>query len=532
MKQKIFTCSLLALLMLSACKQFLEKEPLSTVSPENYYNNESEVNAALAGVYNTLLLETMWGGQIPIRHNATTDESWFSYTNFPTGPFWYNYDASDASVTTMWTNLYAGIERANVLLANLDKAGMDSTKKSAVRGEALFLRSFYYFTLLQYWGDVPLKLAPSNSVNNVDIPRTPSREVYAQILKDMKEAETRVLPAQELGYSERISRSTVQGILARVCLTMAGEPLRDVSKYQEAKDWALKLTQSGFHALNPDYSQIYINECQNVYDIKECIWETGNWGNNNDANRIGGRIGNENGVKCTPSVADQGSIGYAYGFISATWKLYYLYEYNQTDTVLKDKRRDWAVSDYTLTALGEKKSIPASTIYIRNCAKWRREYEQVRPLNKNYTPTRFPMLRYADVLLMLAEAENEVNGPTALAYDAINQVRRRGYGADINIANPKIDLGGLDKAGFLQAIQDERARELCFEGLRKQDLIRWGIFLNTMKDAAAEIRAHASATYQYAANAADRVSARHLLYPIPTGEISLNKAITQNNPGW
>jgi hypothetical protein len=410
---------------------------------------------------------------------------------------------------------------------------MDSTKKTVVKGEALFLRSFYYFTLVQYWGDVPLKLTPSASVNKVDIPRTPSKEVYAQVLKDMTEAEALVLKPQDIGYSERISKSTVQGILARVCLTMAGEPVKDVSKFQAARDWAMKLYQSGYHALDSSYSQVFINECKNLYDLKECIWETGNWGNNNDANRIGSRIGNENGVKCAPAVADQGSIGYAYGFISATRKLYLLYDSSATDPVLRDKRRDWAVSNYTLSAKGVKANIGLTTMYTRNCAKWRREYELDRPMNKNYTPIRFPMLRYADVLLMLAEAENEVNsGPTAIAYDAINQVRRRGYNQPVNTPNAKIDLSGKDKAGFLKAIQDERARELCFEGLRKPDLIRWGIFLTTMKDAATELRTYASSSLQYAANAADRVSQRHLLYPIPTGEMSLNKAITQNNPGW
>ncbi len=533
MKKIILISCMTGVLAMAGCKKFLEKEPLSTLSPVNYYNNESEVNAALSGVYNILALETMWGGQIPIRHNATTDESWFSYTNFPTGPFWYNYDPSDPYVTNLWTNLYVGIERANTLLANLDGVDMDAAKKANVRGETLFLRAFYYFTLVQYYGDVPLKLTPSASVNKVDIPRTPARDVYAQILKDMTEAEGLVQKPQDIGYSERISTATVQGILARVCLTMAGEPLRDISKYQDARNWAMKLYQSGFNELNKDYAQVFINECQNLYDLKECIWETGNWGNNNDANRIGSRIGNENGVKCTPSVADQTTIGYAYGFISATYKLYKLYEHVDADSSHIDRRRDWAVSPFTLSAKGVKTAIKPTTYYIRNCAKWRREYELDRPMNKNYTPIRFPMLRYADVLLMLAEADNAVNnGPTAVAYDAINQVRRRGYGTDPRVANPIADLTGLSQASFLQAIQDERARELCFEGLRKPDLIRWGIFLTTMQEASAEIKARATATYQYAADAAGRVSARHLLYPIPTGEMSLNKAITQNNPGW
>lgn len=521
MKKILFFSCFLLMMIASGCSKFLDKKPISTVSPSNYYNNEAEVNAALAGVYSPAAMEFMWGGRIPIRHNASTDESFYSVTNQPVGVWWFNYDASDPVVTEMWTYLYTGIERANMLLANIDKAAMDEAKKSVIKGEARFLRAFYYFTLVQYWGDVPLKTVPSASVNNVDLARTPAKDVYAFIEEEMIAAEGLVNAVTDINNTERISKSTVQGILARVYLQWAGQPLKQESKYAEARKWALKVVESGVHTLNPDFKQIYINECQDIDDWKECIWETGNWGNNSDANRIGGRIGNENGVKCSSS-NDQ-EIGYAYGFNSTTYKLYHLYETG-------DQRRDWAISTYTLNASGVKSTIAATNIYARNCAKWRREYELLRPLNKNYTPTNFPILRYADVLLMLAEAENAVNGP-ANAYQYINMVRRRGYGKPANTPDPVTDLSGLDKNSFLQAVQDERARELCFEGLRKQDLIRWGLYLTAMRDQAIEIRTYATTTYQYAAVAAERVAERHLLYPIPSNEMTLNKAMVQN-PGW
>jgi hypothetical protein len=153
-------------------------------------------------------------------------------------------------------------------------------------------------------------------------------------------------------------------------------------------------------------------------------------------------------------------------------------------------------------------------------------------MNKNYTPTNFPMLRYSDVLLMVAEAENEVNGPTQTAYDAINQVRRRGYGFGLDTASVIADLpAGLSKDDLRKQLQDERARELCFEGQRKPDLIRWGLFLTAMQSQAVEFATYASSTYRYAGQAAGRVTQRHLLYPIPTKELSLNKSMTQN-PGW
>src|SRR3954470_24698744 len=108
----LLLASLITVITAGRCKKVLEESPTCLVK-ENYYTNDREVTAALNGVYDILSQETMWGGQIPIRHNATTDESYFSYQTFPTGPFRNNHDPSDTYVTTLWRNLYTGIERAN-----------------------------------------------------------------------------------------------------------------------------------------------------------------------------------------------------------------------------------------------------------------------------------------------------------------------------------------------------------------------------------------------------------------------------------
>ncbi len=536
--KKIILLSFVAVMCsTTGCKKFLDKVPSSFVAPENYFNNEKEVNTALNGVYDILSREQIYGGQLPIRHAVSTDESFFSYASFPTGPFYYNFGSEDATIRDLWKNLYDGIERANVLLANLSKATMDEEKRSVVKGEALFLRAYYYFILVQNWGGVPLKLSPTTSINNVNIPRNSVKEVYDQILKDMTEAEGLVRKISDIGFGGRVSKSAVRGILARVCLNMAGFPLKEVARYKDAATWAAKVNEFGEHSLNPDYSQVFINLCKDEYDIKESIFEAELWGSNSDEFREGGRIGNENGVKCSASTDLIATVGYAYGFVSTTRKLYTSYEFNTTDVSKRDLRRDWAISTYTLNASGVKANISASNIYGRNCAKWRREYEKVTPKNKNYTPINFQILRYADVLLMLAEAENEVNnGPNLTAVNALNEVRRRGYGKLLpGATNPgNADYPNaisLNRGDFLKVVQDERARELCFEGLRKSDLIRWGIFVSTMQTTAAEFTQYASMSttiYKNARDAAQRVSDKFLLYPIPILEMSLNKAMVQN----
>src|SRR5690606_33909472 len=137
-----------------------------------------------------------------------------------------------------------------------------------------------------------------------------------------------------------------------------------------------------------------------------------------------------------------------------------------------DVRRDWAIAPFRFSKRGKHTRWKANELYERNCGKWRRESEVVKPKNKNYTPQNFPILRYADVLLMHAEDVNELEGP-ALALPALSEVRGRANASLYEGANTI-----TDKDLFREVIREERSRELCFEGLRKMDLIRWGIFLD------------------------------------------------------
>lgn len=535
---KRFLLLLAMVACLSSCKKFLDTKPSSFFTPVNYYQTEGQLNAALVGVYDVLSSDQTYGNNVFTFLEAGTDESFYARAVMTTGPAVYNYDFGDDVINNYWALLYQGIERANLLLANVNTPSMDENNRKVIVAQAKFLRGFYYFLLVSNFGDVPLKTTPTESVTKVNLARTPAKEVYAQILKDMTEAEADLPTASSLGAPSRVSKTTAEGILARVCLFMAGNPLNDATKYADALAWAKKVQASGEHALretfnasltNSAYSQIFINHCQDVYDVKESMWEAEFSGNRSDAYLETGRVGNNNGIQYTPgTVAADDTIGYCYGFISATARLYRLYGNG-------DLRRDWAIAPFNYNNNTQARNyFTASQLYQRNCGKWRRSFELLKPKNKNWTPTNFPLLRYADVLLMLAEAENQVNGPTATAYAAINQVRRRGYGVPTGTANAAADLTtGLSKAQFQQAIQDERARELCFEALRRSDLIRWGIFVSTMNGLAAEIAADplASANVKYAATAGQNVSQRHLLFPIPASEISVNKAMTQN-PGW
>ncbi|MEJ7736879.1 MAG: RagB/SusD family nutrient uptake outer membrane protein [Chitinophagaceae bacterium] len=533
MKRLIYFLPLLFLL--ASCEKFLDTKPTDSLSPVNYFSTEAELNAALIGVYDPFSTEDIYGSNLFTNLDASTDESFYARSNQTTGPQVYNYNFSEPQIRLHWRACYQGIERANLLLANMGKPVMDETKRKQIQAQALFLRGFYHFLLVSNYGDVPLKITPTASVNDVDIARTPSKEVYAQILKDMTEAEVDLPTSTANGTSSRVSKTIAEGILARVCLFMAGYPLNDASKYAEAAKWANKVVASGEHSLretftatltNTAYSQIFINHTRDIYDIRESMWEAEFSGNRSDAYLESGRVGNTNGIAFTPATNFEDT-GYCYGFINTTARLYKLYDTG-------DLRRDWAIGPYNYnnTTFARNYFTPTQ-IYQRNCGKWRRSFEILTPKNKNWTPTNFPILRYADVLLMLAEAENQTNGPTAIAYEAINKVRRRGYG--LPTVTPSIDADlpmGLSKQQFQQAVQDERSRELCFEGLRRNDLIRWGIFVTTMNGLGSEIATDPLAGgLSYAKTGGLNVDPRHLLFPIPASEMSVNKKMVQN-PGW
>lgn len=541
----------------SSCEDFLNTEPVNKIALEQYYTDEAGLTQALAGVYDPLGSENLYGNNMFTYLEACTDEGFFARSTgalSSNGTQVYFFDFTDAVVGNLWSTLYEGVNRANDLIAHIDVPTMDEDKRQVILGEALFLRGYYYFMLVSRFGDIPMKLTPTTSPNGVNLPRTPTAQVYAQILKDMTEAEGKVSTTTKLGNSSsRVSKTVVQGILARVCLQMAGYPLMDTAKYADALAWTKKVVDSGEHALNQSfdadpalntfnpqlatntannaYRQIFINEARDIYDVKEAMWEIEFKGNRTDGYTETGRLGNNNGITIT-NLAFTPTVGYSYGFIRGTGRLFNVY--NKYGTGTKDLRRDWVLTTYTFNnTTGAKTAISKTAAYGRDCGKWRREYEILTPKDKNNTPINFPVLRYADVLLMRAEAENQVNGP-ADAYQYVNQVRRRGFGLPINTPSLVADLpAGLSKADFQLAIEDERMRELCFEGTRKSDLIRWNKFVDTMNAVGVEMSAAPTpANQQYAGFGGKNVKAKHLLYPIPSKEMLSNKAITENNPDW
>jgi len=411
---------------LSACKKILDTTPTGTLTPLQSYTSNAQIQAALSGIYTNFKGGINYAQFYSAYMTVGTDETYFYNTAF--GYTQYNNLATDGQITTFWKSCYASINYANTLLDNIDVSAagkVDSATVRKAKGEALFLRGYYYFMLAQWFGDIPMQLHATTDPTQGQIARTPVKQVYDQIIADMTAADGMLYDqtSSSLGYSERVSRTAVEGILARVCLYAAGQPVNDTKRYADALAWSTKVVQSGQHTLLSDYRQPFIDEARNAYN-KENIWEVGFNQAAPGTVGAGGGIGVYLGVPMTSSngTTSSGGIaydtGYVYGYAKLHPRLYVSYQSG-------DYRRDWNCSNYIYTGT-VKSPLTAGMLWSRYPAKWRREYEaSVSRSTQMQSSENFPLLRYSDVLLMQAEAENEVNGPTATAYNAINLVRRR-----------------------------------------------------------------------------------------------------------
>ena len=568
---KITIIALLAGFSMASC-DFLDKEP-TKLTPENYFNTPAEANSFLTGVYAILSQPTFYGGDY-MYLVAGDDLSHYGGSGrgpASTGLICNNATTSDNAVTAFWYALYSGINRANMFLENIDKVnGFDAGVKEQYIAEARFLRAFYYFNLVECWGDVPFKTVSTQSVTNLNIPRTDKQEIYDFIVSEMADAaETGLKSASDLAYKPgRISQSTAWGILARVYMFRAGEHYREGRNatqaekkdyFEKASFYAQKVMTAG-HKLAANYWDPFIDMCSDKYNTtaNESIWEAEFAGNNTSDTQAEGRIGNIIGL-AGPDLSSKSDVtgakdpGYGYAFIYSTPKLYNLYV-NNGDT----KRFNWSIAPFEYKEAGGKNTgvthrefeqgklaevmsqygqqrgtyqyaddtekTTATKNFSRMCGKYRREYEADKK-DKNYTSINFPILRYADVLLMIAEAENEANnGPTTLDYHCMKEVRER---AGLN------ELPDMTQEEFRQTVKDERAMELCFEYTRRFDLIRWGEYVKNMRALVTEAQSGNNWTqgptnvYTYF-----NISSTYNYFPIPDAEMSVNKDITQNNPGW
>lgn len=476
------------IIILASCTKFLDQRPVTEASAEVVFSDVPSAYKALSGAYSRLVGDAAYGIRLSLYYTVDTDEM-----QGPTGAAdndrrdiaRYAATSGNAQITNPFNQLFQGIEFSNHCIAQIPKMkmyneGSDQEKKQLRRmlGEALTLRAQFYFEAIRNWGDLPEHFLPAEelALQNPFPSRISTDSLYNRLLADLLVAQDLVPWRNDLAaigdpLDERITKATVKGLRARIALFRGGFSLRQsggmqrsadyATYYQIAKKECADIIASAQHALNPNYKGLWKNQvCARAKADPdgELLFQASGAGLSSAADT---KLGYYNG----PRVNN-------FGNNSINPLPSYLYLFDSTDT-----RRDVTICAYYTTTTGTR---TAQVITNLTDGKYRRDWISnpvVSPTDAiQYFGLKWQILRYSDVLLMFAEADNELNGPTAEAYTAINQVRRRGFGKEINTPDPTVDIpAGLSKTDFFKYIVRERALELGGEGVRKYDLIRWNL---------------------------------------------------------
>lgn len=490
-----------ALLIISGgCKKYLDQKPITDVTEEVVFNDVNGAYKALIGVYSRLVGDAGYGIRVSLYYPLDNDEM-----QGPTGTSdndrrdiaRYSATPGNAQINNPFSQMFQGIEFANICIENIPKMnqytnGSDQEKKKLQRmlGEALTLRAQFYYEAIRNWGDLPAHFEPAYklSVSNPFPSRVSQDSLYDRLLADLATATTLVPWKGEVTaigdqVDERITKGAVKGLRARIALFRGGYALRQdgvvkrssdyLSFYQIARQECLDIMNSGQHSLNPSFRSLWKDQvnARAVADPNgELMFQ---------ASAIG-----SNAVEDTKLAYYNGPRVNNFGNSSVNPLPSFVYLYDSTDL-----RRDVTICFYFTNLNGTRTGQQISNL---TDGKYRRDWitnPVVSPTDAiQYFSLKWQILRYADVLLMYAEAENEINGPTASAYNAINQVRRRGFGKPLTTPDITVDIpAALSKDDFFKHLVRERALELAGEGIRKYDLIRWNLLAPALNESRANM---------------------------------------------
>lgn len=470
----------LVALFLTACEKQLDLSPVTNLTNATYYKTADDAKAALGACYSSI------GGSDPFLDLATSDDAIPFLTGSADRPLLWRYNITPSNTfISNYASAYSGINRSNIVIGRLSGITMDESLKARYIAEAKFLRALHYFNLVRLYGDVPIVTTETTSLDGLAVTRDPADKVYELIESDLKAAESGLPKTYAASESGRATQGAAKGILARMYLTRAGvtagSPFwaQAAAKAKEVMDLGVYDLYANFadaFALTARGGKENIFEIQNLTDVK------------------GHTLGRGYGVRSSPIYPGTGS-----GIARPSPGLFSLY----TD---KDTRKAVTfLTSYVYNGITTTLSItdPDFTKAVAFQKLWDKTA-------KTLEGTSIPILRYADVLLMYAEATNEANnGPTADAYTALNKVRTR---AGLT------PLSGLTYQQFKEAVWLERRLELTFENTRRYDLIRTGRLLDAVK-----------AENSFARNAT--IQPFHVLMPIPQTDMDANPNLKQN-PGY
>ncbi|MBI1226639.1 MAG: RagB/SusD family nutrient uptake outer membrane protein [Bacteroidetes bacterium] len=496
--KKYISVSILSLLLVVgffACKNLLDEDPKDQVFVDNFFQTENDATAAVNSIYGIL--------------NATSSPPTFGGVYFAS--YWvasgltsdemenrlagatdldqletFTHRSTNSTLYDFWSNAYKGIHNANFAIEGIPNVKGDVAFKNGRLGEAHFLRAMLYFDLTRMFGDVPLVLTTGGELTP---PRTSRAEVFTQIISDLQFAEQNLPASYPAGDGlGRATSGAATGLLAKVYLTQG--------EWQKAVDHCNTIINSGKYGLYDDFAEAFRIPNENG---KETLFSIG-FGTAN--NSISFWEAGQFNVRLLPKQLSGEIPGVnAQGWQVATQNLYDSYD-------PQDRRRE-------VTLLTSIQNLDGTTTTVEPHIQ--KYWDKVNEPAAGNTEHDLPYLRYSDILLMKAEALNELkNGPDADAYGAINAVRKRARFDGTTELNILPDLAGLSYQAFKDAVLQERRWEFVAEGHRWFDLVRFKQLETLVPLAKPGVQPEAY----------------HYLFPVPQVEIDLNPNLLPQNPGY
>ena len=470
----------------SSCSDFLEQNPQTDLSENDFYKTADDILSAVNGVYSSLQEGDIYGnwyvfGEIP-SDNTRNQLSGSVTTQNEFDQFYI--DTQNSMIANFWKAAYKVINRTNTVLGRIDGIEINTELANRYKLECKFIRALMYFNLVRVYGDVPLVLKEISISESYDILREPKENVYNQIIADLKEAQD--LPVSySTAEDGRATQGAAKALLANVYMTL--------HKYAEAETILAEIINSGRYSLlentpgslNIDgyksvFSPVNHNSKEGIFEIQ---FLKGGYGEgSNYANNFAPENSGTNVV----------AVGGTGGNNIPEMDIYNAYEEG-------DLRRDFSMS---LGYYDNRKN--NEWVESRYVCKF-----MDVPYQNNDASNNYPVIRYADVILMYAEALNQ-NGKTAEACKYLNMTRRRGFGYQTTETSP-VDLQTTDKAQFALMVEQERRVELAFENHRWFDLIRTGRAVEVMRSKGFSL------------------NETNLICPIPQKQIDVNPKLTQND---
>lgn len=496
-KRYIIMITLSLTAALSSCQKWLEMPSDTKFNSETVFTTVSRAEMAVEGAYSQTFNRELYY-QFGMGTDACISTEGETNSKNQVANFVYN---TSNIPTSTYTAMYTGIEYANVCIKNIPAMSVDASQQKYVNmllGESYAIRAMNYLNLVRFFGDVPYPKAPIADQESFTSSRVSRDTIIDGCVKDLQKA-IELLPWYKEGMintPERFSKNAALGLLARTALYGAGYSLRwdlnsyaagsvtlskrsDAARVRElyniAAEACKQIIDRGENSLLPRYETVFRDLVNGRYN-GESIFEYGQTG----ANVNGSAIGYTNGMFAhTNSMF--GKSGPAMHVLPS-----YYFDFDANDT-----RRDVAICNYGVAADNTRQMSSYTGLTI---GKYRVTWKAGQGTAINKRDINWPWLRYSDVLLMYAEALNELNnGPSTDAIRAFEQVRTRAFGDPSKIGQTPVSY-----AGFRTALIKEYGLELEFEGWRRTDLVRWGVMYETLTNAKQRVIDMANQTGLYA----------------------------------